>query len=45
MPMRLFPYHIVYLELTKTTEVLAFAHDRRQEGYWRTRLKRRPPGA
>lgn len=41
MAMRLFPYHVVYLELAKTTEALAFAHDRRQEGYWRVRLKRR----
>jgi plasmid stabilization system protein ParE len=41
MPMRVFPYHVVYLELEESTEVLAFAHDRRQEGYWRSRLKRR----
>lgn len=44
MAMRIFPYHIVYLELAETTEVIAFAHDRRQEGYWRVRLKRRLQG-
>ena len=41
MAMRTFPYHIVYLELAETTEAIAFAHDRRQEDYWRVRLKRR----
>lgn len=41
MAMRIFPYHIVYLELAETTEAIAFAHDRRQKGYWRARLKRR----
>ena len=41
MAMRTFPYHIVYLELAESSEVIAFAHDRRQEDYWRVRLKRR----
>jgi toxin ParE1/3/4 len=40
MAMRIFPYHVIYLELTETTEVIAFSHDSRQEGYWRVRLKR-----
>lgn len=37
MPVRRFPFHVVYLELRGTIRVLAFAHDRRSPRYWRSR--------
>ncbi len=36
-PVRRFPYHVVYLETDSAIRVLAFAHDRRRPGYWRSR--------
>ena len=33
-PVRRFPYHIVYVELSDRLQVLAVAHDRRRPGYW-----------
>ena len=39
-PVRRFPYHIVYLEMPGAIRILAFAHDRRSPGYWRTRVTR-----
>jgi plasmid stabilization system protein ParE len=38
-PVARFPYHVVYLETSKTLYVLAVAHDRRKPGYWKGRLK------
>jgi toxin ParE1/3/4 len=37
-PVRRFPYHVVYLELSDRLQVLAIAHDRRRPGYWVGRL-------
>ncbi len=37
VPVRRFPYHIVYLETPEAIRILAFAHDRRLPGYWRDR--------
>lgn len=36
-PVRPFPYHVVYLPEEEDIYVVAFAHDRRQPGYWRGR--------
>jgi plasmid stabilization system protein ParE len=38
MPVRRFPYHVVYLQLPNRLQVLAIAHDRRRPGYWVGRL-------
>ena len=38
VPVRRFPFHVVYLELADTIRILAFAHDRRLPGYWRDRV-------
>jgi len=38
VPIRRFPYQIVYLEMTDAIRILAFAHDRRRPGYWHTRV-------
>lgn len=35
---RRFPYHVVYLETESAIRILAFAHDHRRPGYWRTRI-------
>jgi len=37
VPVGRFPFHVVYLELADEIRVLAFAHDRRLPGYWRSR--------
>jgi plasmid stabilization system protein ParE len=37
-PVRRFPYHVVYMELSDRLQVLAIAHDRRRPGYWAGRL-------
>ena len=37
VPVRRFPFHVVYLELSGVIRVLAFAHDRRSPGYWHSR--------
>ncbi len=37
-PVPRFPYHVVYLETTEAIRVLAFAHDHRRPGYWRSRI-------
>jgi plasmid stabilization system protein ParE len=34
-----FPYHVVYLEVGNQIRILAIAHDRREPGYWKARLK------
>jgi plasmid stabilization system protein ParE len=38
-PLRRFPYHIVYMELSDRVQILAIAHDRRRPGYWVGRLR------
>lgn len=38
VPVRRFPFHVVYLESADTTHVIAVAHDSRSPGYWRPRL-------
>ena len=37
-PVSLFPYHVVYLPEEDDIYVVAFAHDRRQPGYWHGRM-------
>jgi len=37
LPLRRFPYFIVYRELQEYLEVVAFAHQSRRPGYWKTR--------
>ncbi len=39
VPVRRFPYGIVYVELTDEITVFAFAHAKRRPGYWRRRLR------
>ena len=38
MPLRRFPYFVVYRDHPSSVEVLAFAHQSRRPGYWKTRL-------
>lgn len=38
VPVKRFPYHVVYLETNRTIRILAVAHDRRKPGYWKTRV-------
>jgi plasmid stabilization system protein ParE len=38
-PVRRFPYHVVYLELSDRLQILAVAHDRRRPGYWAGRSR------
>lgn len=38
VPVRSFPYHLVYLETEAAIRILAFAHDHRRPGYWRSRI-------
>lgn len=40
MPIRTFPYHIVFVSFTDRLEVVAFAHNRRQPAYFLDRLRR-----
>ena len=37
VPVRRFPYHVVYLEMADAIRILAFSHDGRLPGYWHTR--------
>ena len=39
-PVTRFPYHVAYLEMPDTIRILAFAHDRREPGYWHSRVKK-----
>jgi plasmid stabilization system protein ParE len=34
MPVRRFPYHLVFIRLADRISVLAIAHNRRKPGYW-----------
>jgi toxin ParE1/3/4 len=38
IPIRRFPYHVVYLETSAAIRILAIAHDRRRPGYWQVRV-------
>ena len=38
VPVRRFPYHVIYLERADAIRILAIAHDRRRPGYWKGRL-------
>lgn len=38
VPVRRFPYHLVYLETEAAMRIPAFAHDHRRPGYWRSRI-------
>ncbi len=38
LPMRRFPYSIVYCESGDVLRVIALAHQRRRPGYWRDRV-------
>ena len=33
-----FPYHVIYVETATEIRILGIAHDRRNPGYWQTRL-------
>ena len=37
VPVRQFPFHVIYLEVSDAIRILAFAHDRRSPGYWQSR--------
>jgi toxin ParE1/3/4 len=37
VPVRRFPYHVVYVEMSDAIRILAFSHDGRSPGYWHTR--------
>jgi len=37
LPLRRFPYFIVYRDQPEYLEVVAFAHQSRRPGYWKTR--------
>jgi plasmid stabilization system protein ParE len=39
-PVARFPYQIAYLETPDAIRILAFAHDRREPGYWHSRVKK-----
>lgn len=41
MPVRRFPYQVVYLVSANAIHVLAIAHDRRKPGYWARRAGRK----
>ena len=38
MPIRTFPYHVLFVNLSDRLEVVAFAHNRRRPGYFLNRL-------
>ena len=39
-PVTRFPYHVAYLEMPDAIRILAFIHDRREPGYWHSRVKK-----
>lgn len=43
VPIRKFPYQIVFVDLGDTIEVVAFAHNRRRPAYFLKRLEQREP--
>ncbi len=38
LPLRRFPYTVIYREVETEIQIIAFAHDRRKPGYWSSRL-------
>ncbi len=38
LPVKRFPFHIIYLQSETELRVLAVAHDRRSPGYWQHRV-------
>ena len=39
IPVRRFPFHVVYVTLPDRIQVLAVAHQRRRPGYWNSRVR------
>ena len=39
VPVKRFPYHVVYLPWEGALRILAFAHDSREPGYWLSRIR------
>ena len=42
VPLKDFPYSVIYMVHDAETVVLAIAHGRRRPGYWRNRLREAP---
>ena len=40
VPVKRFPYHVVYLPWDGVFRILAFAHDSREPGYWLSRIRK-----
>ena len=40
VPVKRFPYHVVYLPWEGALRILAFAHDSREPGYWLSRIRK-----
>lgn len=40
VPVKRFPYHVVYLPWEGALRILAFAHDSREPGYWCSRIRK-----
>ncbi len=40
VPVKRFPYHMVYLPWEGALRILAFAHDSREPGYWLSRIRK-----
>jgi len=40
VPVKRFPFHVVYLALSDVIRVLAIAHDSRLPGYWHSRIRK-----
>jgi toxin ParE1/3/4 len=40
VPVKRFPYHVVYLPWEGAVRILALAHDSREPGYWLSRIRK-----
>ena len=40
VPVKRFPYHVVYLDWEGALRILAFAHDSREPDYWLSRIRK-----
>jgi hypothetical protein len=40
VPVKRFPFHVVYLPWEGAVRILAFAHDSREPGYWLSRIRK-----
>ncbi len=40
VPVKRFPYHVVYLPWEGACRMLALAHDSREPGYWLARIRK-----